>query len=174
MQYFSIGIVAVSSGLLAMIPGAIAQTVIPTDPTPSEPTSLPTIDIPFEGRVDRACSFDTPDPGVLVPVDLPRPQVLSSLEPGGNPGQVNLFCNGESDLSVNEPVQIGGPSVEITGEQAFVTSPFGDTASSGTPLTLPSGVVIPLTIDMSVRAADASVGFPVGVYRYRVTLVVTP
>jgi hypothetical protein len=131
--------------------------------------------VPFVGEVVFACNFDTPDPGRLVPIGIPIAEVLTSLEPGGDPGQVNVRCNAESNLIVNPPVQTGGQSVPVIDEEAWVTSPFGDTCSSSCPpLDLPSGQIIPLTVDMSVRAEDPIPGFPPDRYRYRVTLVVVP
>jgi len=174
MRHSYVAILALTWGTLALAPGAIAQTAPDDDGGFPPGTSQATIDVPFEGEVERACSFDIPTPGTLVPVDLPIPQLLTSLEAGGNPGQVNLLCNAESSLTVNEPVQVGGPSIPTTGEESFVDSPFGDIRSGGPPLTIPGGTAIPLVVDMNVRADNGATGFPPGVYRYRVTLVVIP
>lgn len=174
MRYFTLACLLSVFGGLSLGSGAIAQTPTPDNLLPDPPVEQPTIDVPFVGRVLLACSFDTPDPGRLVPVGIPIAEVLSSLEPGGNPGQVNVRCNGDSNLLVNVPVQTDGPSVPTTDEEAQVTSPFGNTDSSGAPLNLPPGEVIPLTVDMSVRAVDTATGFPPGSYRYKVTLVVVP
>lgn len=171
MRHFPLAVLFSLFGSVVLASGAIAQT------TPPENLDPPTqsIGVPFEGRVVFACNFDTPDPGTLVPVGIPIAEVLTSLEPGGNPGQVNVRCNGESNLIVNLPVQTDGPSVPVIDEEAWVTSPFGDTCSSScAPLDLPPGQIIPLTVDMSVRAEDPTIGFPPGLYRYRVTLVVVP
>lgn len=172
MRHFSTTILLSLGGLLSMTPSAIAQNAPPNPLT--FPVVQPTVDVPFEGQVVFACSFDTPDPGSLVPIGIPIAVVLTSQDPGGTPGQVNILCNGESSLSVDNPVQTDGPAVAITEEESIVSSPFGDTQSLGTPLNLPAGRVIPLTVDMSVRADDEQLGFPPGLYRYRVTLVVTP
>lgn len=172
MRHLSTTILVSLGGLLSLSSNAIAQNA-PPNPL-NFPVAQPTVDVPFEGQVVFACSFDTPDPGSLVPVGIPIAVVLTSLDPSGTPGQVNILCNGESSLSVDTPVQTDGPSVITTAEESIVSSPFGDTQSLGTPLSLPAGQVIPLTVDMSVRADDENLGFPPGLYRYRVTLVVTP
>ncbi len=142
--------------------------------TSTAPNASSSVDVPFTGVVEIACTFDTPDPGRLVPVGTPIAEVLSSLESGGLPGQVNLKCNGETQLVVNEPTQTGGPSVELSLAEAFVDSPVGNTSASGSPLPIPPGLEIPLQVDMRVTARDLRLGFPPGTYTYKVTLTVAP
>ena len=88
--------------------------------------------------------------------------------------QVNLKCNAETQLVVNEPTQTGGPSVVLSLAEAFVDSTVGNTSASGSPLAIPPGVEIPLQVDMRVTAADLRLGFPPGTYTYKVTLTVAP
>ena len=138
------------------------------------PNASPSVDIPFTGVVQTTCTFDTPDPGRLVPVGTPIAEVLSSLASGGLPGQVNLKCNADTQLIVNEPTQVGGPSVILSLAEAFVDSNVGNTTSNSTPLAIPAGVDIPLQVDMRVTAEDTRLGFPPGTYTYKVTLTVAP
>lgn len=172
MRHLTLAVLFSLFGSVGLASGAIAQTNASEDldPTPQS------IGVPFEGEVVFACNFDPPTSGRLVPVGTPPiAEVLTSLEPGGEPGQVDVRCNAESNLIVNAPVQTDGPPVSTTDEEAWVTSPSGDTCSSSClPLRLPSGQIVPLTVDMSVRAEDVTTGFPPGRYRYTVTLVVIP
>lgn len=172
MRHLTLAVLFSLFGSVGLASGAIAQTSASEDvgPTPQS------IGVPFEGEVVFACNFDPPTSGTLVPVGTPPiAEVLTSLEPGGEPGQVDIRCNDRSNLIVNPPVQTDGPSVPVIDEESWVTSPFGDTCSSScAQLDLPPGQIIPLTVDMSVRAEDPTIGFPPGLYRYRVTLVVIP
>ncbi len=138
------------------------------------PNASSSVDVPFTGVVDLACVFDTPDPGRLVPVGSPIAEKLSSLASGGLPGQVNLTCNGDTQLVVNEPVQTGGPNVVVSLAEAFVDSPVGNTSANASPLPIPRGVELPLEVDMRVTAQDLRLGFPPGTYTYKVTLTVAP
>lgn len=165
----------VSTSAVAQVSTPSTNNTTPNRPFDSTaPNASSSVDVPFTGIVETACTFDTPDPGRLVPVGTPIAEVLSSLESGGLPGQVNLKCNGETQLVVNEPTQTGGPNVELSLAEAFIDSPVGTTAANSSPLPIPPGLEIPLQVDMRVTAQDLRLGFPPGKYTYKVTLTVAP
>ncbi|MBD2777030.1 hypothetical protein [Iningainema tapete] len=139
------------------------------------------VDINFSGTVQGKCNFGTPTGGVLAADggfgNGQGASKISSLVPGGSPGQVIVSCNEPANLMISAPIQTGGPSGGLSG--AIVESPFGSTGTgfgsfSGPtgPLFLPSGAT-PLTVHMGVESASNSY-LPPGNYAYKVTLTITP
>lgn len=176
MRYIFICLLA-SLGSMVVGLDAIAQTA-PSDARGEEPTGK----VRFFGEVPYACEFsngssdsDTVD-GVLVPEGSgPIYTRLSSEAPGGRSAEVDLLCNGTSDLSVGEPVQIRGPSVDADTEAFVTTTPsIGTTTASGSPIEIPPGRVIALTVDMIAEARDTARGFPPENYGYEVMLTASP
>ncbi|MBR8838202.1 MAG: hypothetical protein DSM106950_30415 [Stigonema ocellatum SAG 48.90 = DSM 106950] len=141
------------------------------------------VDINFTGTVQGRCSFNTPTGGTLAADGGSGPvstYMISSLAPGGAPGQVTVTCNQPANLLVSNPIQTGGPSGGMSG--ARVDSPAGQTSSgssigslsggSSGPLFLPPGAT-PLAVQMGVQSGPNGPLQP-GNYNYKVTLTITP
>ncbi len=179
-KLYWLAIVTLLSGLVEIAPASAQITTsvtVGSNPVTVTPDSNSTSsgEVPFTGEVPTACSFDVIDPGRLVPVGVDIFPTLTSLEPGGLAGQVNVRCNFDSQLVVNKPIQIGGPTlVDLSNADAFVRSSVGNTSVNSTPLGIPAGLLLPLDVDMTATASDLSLGFPPGTYTYKVTLTVAP
>lgn len=159
---------------------AIAQTA--PSVARSTSTSLTSPPIRFTGTVLYSCEFSNGSSnnnvvdGVLAPEGTgPIYTTLSSEIPGGSAAEVDVLCNGDSDLSVDEPIQVGGPVVDADTEASVITTPsVGTTTSSGSPIEIPRGELIALTVNMIAEAKDIVRGFPPADYEYNVTLTVSP
>lgn len=167
----------VFAGSLMLSSTAIAQTIDDTSTTSTDATA--TTDVLFNGEVPHICEFSngTSDSvvlaGTLVPIGSPIVTRLSSKEPGASSAEVDVLCNGTSDLNVEAPMQTGGPVVEANTESS-VASSIGNIDSSGSSLEIPPGEVIALAVDMEAEAVDTLRGFAPGNYQYKVTLTVSP
>ena len=157
---------------------AIAQTA----PSNVRSNSEISTDVPFTGVVPYSCEFSNGSSnndvvaGVLAPEgNGPIYTTLSSEVPGGSAAEVDLLCNGTSDLTVDEPMQVGGPFIDADTEASIITTPsIGTTTSSGSPIEIPPGEVTALTVNMTAEAKDTVRGFPPADYEYKVTLTVSP
>lgn len=177
MRYLFVCLLA-SLGSVSLGLDAIAQTA----PIEDRSAPNPNTSIPFSGIVPYSCEFSNGlsnndvIAGVLAPEgNGPIYSTLSSEVPGGSAAEVDLLCNGTSNLEVDEPVQVSGPAVDADTEAFVRTTPnVGTTTSSSSPLEIPPGEVIALTVDMIAEARDTARGFPPADYKYEVTLTTSP
>jgi hypothetical protein len=160
--------------LLASALGLISYTAL----TPK--TFAQSVNVPFSGTVPGSCAFNTPTPGVLAVDDVVKPTMLiGGTAPGGtiakgNPGFVQVVCNTNANVTINQPVQTSGFKFNIKNNfaSASLTGATGDFISTSGTSTLP---IKQGTTSFTVRMqTESDTLIPPGNYDYYVTLTITP
>ncbi|WGV25420.1 hypothetical protein [Halotia branconii] len=135
-------------------------------------TMAQTVDVPFTGSVNGACTFGQVTPGKLGLNQPTSPTALAGGFSGGVFGQVSVSCNQPARVSISQPQQTGGPAFTPMFSAGHINSPVGSTDSnSGSPLPLPTGGSVPLSVDMIVDKGSPLVP---GNYSYITTLTIVP
>lgn len=138
------------------------------------------VNIPFNGIVPGACSFNTPTPGTLGVNDTFKPTILlggTSLGgtiAKGRAGFVQVVCNSNANVSINEPVQTSGFrfSIKSNFASATLTGANGDTITTSGTSTLP---IKAGTTNFQVRMqTESETIIPPDNYEFYVTLTITP
>lgn len=138
------------------------------------------VNVPFSGIVPGACSFNTPTPGTLGVNDTFKPTILlggTSLGgtiAKGRAGFVQVVCNSNANVSINEPVQTSGFrfSVKSNFASATLTGANGDTITTSGTSTLP---IRAGTTNFQVRMqTESETIIPPDNYEFYVTLTITP
>ena len=144
-------------GSLALAPKTMAQTV----------------DVPFTGNVNGACSFGQVTPGSLGLNQQTNPTALAGGFTGGAFGKVSVICNTPASVITSPPVQTAGPTFSPinTPMSAVRVANGGSWSMNGSPLRLGTGVSLPLEVDMYIDKGSA---LTPGTYNYKVTLTITP
>ncbi|MDJ0677542.1 MAG: hypothetical protein QNJ36_19535 [Calothrix sp. MO_167.B42] len=137
-------------------------------------TMAESIDVPFSGIVGGGCTFGPVTSGVLIVADgaSSTSTAITSISPGVG-GQVSVTCNQPARLTVSQPVQTAGPTLNPVISNGFVNSPTGGTDSSGgNPMALNAdGNPTPLEVGMFVENDSP---LQAGIYNYNVTLTIVP
>ena len=148
----------------AFVPSAFAQSV----------------NVPFNGVVPGACSFNTPTPGTLGVNDTFKPTILlggTSLGgtiAKGRAGFVQVVCNSNANVTINEPVQTSGFKFSIKSNfaSATLTGANGDVITTSGTSTLP---IKAGTTNFQVRMqTESETIIPPDNYEFYVTLTITP
>jgi hypothetical protein len=151
-------------GGAVVVPKALAQSV----------------NVPFNGTVPGACTFNTPTPGVLAVNDTFKPTMLlggTSLGgtiAKGSSGFVQVVCNTAANVTINEPVQTSGFKFNIKRNfaSAVLTGANGDVINTTGTSTLPIKAGI-TNFQVRMETESDSV-IPPGEYQFYVTLTITP
>jgi hypothetical protein len=138
------------------------------------------VNVPFNGMVPGACTFNTPTPGVLAVNDTFRPTMLlggtsiGGTVAKGRSGFVQMVCNTTANVTINEPVQTSGFRFNIKRNfaSATLTGANGDVITTTGTSTLPIRAGI---TNFQVRMeTESDAVIPPGEYEFYVTLTVTP
>lgn len=138
------------------------------------------VDVPFNGTVPGACTFNTPTPGVLAVNDTFKPTMLlggtavGGTIARGRAGFVQVVCNTAANVTINEPVQTRGFRFNIKRNfaSAVLTGANGDVITTNGTSTLPMKAG---TTNFQVRMESESDSLiPPGEYEFYVTLTITP
>jgi hypothetical protein len=142
--------------------------------------SAQSVNVPFNGTVPGACTFNTPTPGVLAVNDTFEPKMLlggTSLGgtiAKGRAGFVQAVCNTAANVTINEPVQTSGFRFNIRRNfaSATLTGANGDVITTTGTSTLPIRAGI---TNFQVRMeTESDTVIPPGEYQFYVTLTITP
>src|SRR3712207_1398879 len=103
------------------------------------------VNVPFNGTVPGACTFNTPTPGVLAVNDTFKPTMLlggtsiGGTVAKGRAGFVQVVCNTAANVTINEPVQTSGFRFNIKRNfaSATLTGANGDVITTTGTTTLP-------------------------------------
>ena len=133
------------------------------------------VDVPFNGTVPGACTFNNPTPGVVVPNNTFNPTALLGGTSGmGRTGFVQVNCNTSANVTISEPIQTGGFkfSPKSNYSNASLTGANGDFIQTTGTSTLPLKAGI---TNFQVRMfSESTTVLPPGNYEFKVTLTITP
>ncbi|MFB8788987.1 MAG: hypothetical protein U7123_09105 [Potamolinea sp.] len=133
------------------------------------------VDVPFNGTVPGACTFNNPTPGVVTPNNTFNPTaLLGGTSSKGRSGFVQVNCNTSANVTISEPIQTGGFkfSPKSSYSNATLTGAnldFLETTGTST-LPLKAGIT-----NFQVRMfSESTTVLPPGNYEFKVTLTITP
>lgn len=138
------------------------------------------VDVPFSGTVPGACSFNTPTPGVLAvnstvtPTMLLGGTALNGTVNKGRAGFVQVVCNTNANITINEPVQTSGFQCNLTRNfaSAVLQGANGNVIETSGTSTLP---IQAGNTSFQVRMeVECDSPLPPDQYEFYVTLTITP